>query len=691
MPGHFWKFIRIFNIAHKSHPPLPYKIVTITDQPNPDRIKKTDDMKRKIYTSGNQYSLLMTLLILFFAGTLYSQNQATSPVMQPVKNSLSSAMPVHPSFTATGKFLGVSRPLRDIAPLSADELKALKQENADRIINEEERERSYPFAETALPKGEDGAWQKEMGSRNLFRGPLINFEGQTSGSFPSDDNGVVGKNHYMQTVNATYAIYDKTGNLVAGPNNLNTLFGNKPGASRNDGDPIILYDEQADRWLVTEFSVPKDGSTNYILMAVSTTNDPTGTWYQYSFAAATMPDYPKFGVWRDGYYMGDNCGSGLTDTYVYERSKILTGDSTAQVVGFVNSWRPGGTGGFRVVPPLDNDGAFAPEGSPGLYIAINDDAASGTKDQVWIYELAVNWAITSASTFNRVQQIDVQPFSTNFGTDDDNIRQKGVTRKLDAIPMIIMNAPQYRNFGSYQTIVCCHTVNVDQKGRAGIRWYEFRKTTGNWEIRQQGTYSPDTNSRWMGSVVLNGSNTIGMGYSVSSDGEYPGIRYCGQSATAYLAGNSNMDIAEDTILVGNASQSIYNRWGDYTSISIDPTDDKTFWYTNQYATASAPNTKIASFKIVDPQGVPTATDASGKQVSIRPNPTRGVFRIVPLNKSGLALDVSVEDQSGKIILAKTFSGNTEYTIDLSRASDGLYNIVIRSAGWTETVKLVVQR
>jgi len=648
-------------------------------------------MKTQSYPAGNYNSLLLLLLILLFTGALNAQNKSVFSGNQPGKNSFTPTVPVHPSFISTGKFLGVSQPLRDIPPLTSDELKALKLKYSESLINEEDKERSYPFAETALPKGEDGAWQKEMGTQKLFRSPLLNFEGQVSSFFPSDDNGTVGRSHYMQTVNTTYAIYDKSGTLVAGPNNLNTLFGNKPGASRNDGDPVILYDEQADRWLVTEFSVPKDGTPNYILMAVSTTNDPTGTWYQYSFLAATMPDYPKFGVWRDGYYMGDNCGSGLTDTYVYERSKMLAGDSTAQVVGFVNTWRPGGTGGFRVVPPLDNDGEFAPEGSPGLYIAINDDASSGIKDQVWIYELAVNWTTPASSTFNRIQQIDVQPFSTNFGADDENIRQKGVSRKLDAIPMIIMNAPQYRNFGSYQTIVCCHTVNVDLKGRAGIRWYEFRKTTGNWEIRQQGTYSPDTNSRWMGSIVLNGSNTIGLGYSVSSLGEFPGIRYCGQSATAYIAGNSILDIAEDTILVGDASQSVYNRWGDYTSLSIDPTDDRTFWYTNQYATSSAPKTKIASFRIIDPLGVSTAAGGSGELVSIYPNPTRGVFRIVPSNKSGLTMNVVVEDEAGREILEKKFRGGNEYTIDLSQVAQGLYNIVIKADNWMETKKLVVSR
>ncbi len=631
---------------------------------------------KKLLFAGKVPALTFLLLVFLAGSSLRAQNQS---------------VPVHPTSVGTGTYWGLSRPLRDIPPLTAEQIQALKQKYTKRIMNPGKGERTYPFADVALPKGDDGAWQKEMGTRNLFRSPQVNFEGQEAASFPSDDNGTVGKSHYMQTVNTTYAIYDKTGTKVVGPTPMNKIFDTVPGANRNDGDPVMLYDEQADRWLATEFSVPKDGTPNYILMAVSQTNNPTGKWHVYSFVAATMPDYPKFGVWRDGYYMGDNNGNGTNDTYVYERSKMIIGDKNPQVVGFTNPNRPGGTGGFRVVPPLDNDGPFAPEGSPGLYIAVNDDAQSGTTDQLWIYELAVNWTNLTASTFSRVQQIDVQPFNNNFGPGEENIRQKNVDRKLDAVPQIIMNAPQYRNFGTYQTIVCCHTVNVDQKGRAGIRWYELRRTTGNWSIRQQGTYSPDTNSRWMGSIVLNGSNTIALGYSVSSKGEFPGIRYCGQSATAYLAGNSTLDITEDTIHSGTVSQSNENRWGDYTSLSVDPADDLTFWYTNQYATENGPKTKIASFKITDPTGVAPPAETPSQYVSIYPNPTRGLFRIVPLKESGSTLNVMVEDQAGKIILVKKFNGKKEYPIDLSQAAQGIYNIVIKTADWSETRRLVIQR
>ncbi len=523
-----------------------------------------------------------TLLLSIFIFTAYVMNSQDAPI--------------HPVSVVTGTYYGVSKPLRDLPPMSTEEFLKIEAKAKKNQFNKGLRYRNYPFASTALPKGDDPAWQRNMGTTHLSRSPIMNFDGQTSPYYPPDCNGTPGPNHYMQTINCVYAIYDKTGTLVAGPTNLNLLFGNVPGANRNDGDPIILYDEQADRWLVTEFSIPYSGP-NYMLMAVSTTNDPTGTWHQYSFQVAAMPDYPKFGVWQDGYYMGDNNYSGL-DIYVMEREPMLTG-GTAQLVGFNNPWRPTSSDGFMCVPPLDNDGDFAPDGSPGLYIAFNDDALGGGSDQLWIYELDVDWNTPSASTFDRVQQIDVLPFNASFGPTWNNIIQPGTGQKLDGIPQVVMNAPQYRNFGSYQTIVCCHTVNVDGANHAGMRWYELRRTNGDWTVRQQGTYAPDDESRWMGSVMLNGSNKIALGYSVSSSSVYPSIRYCGQSPNEYANATGVLDIPEDTIYNGAYSQNSYNRWGDYSLMAVDPVDDETFWYTNQYVgSGNSRRTRIASFQFI---------------------------------------------------------------------------------------------
>ncbi|MCX6277795.1 MAG: hypothetical protein NT004_06840 [Bacteroidetes bacterium] len=524
-------------------------------------------------------------------------------------------VPIHPSLIGKIEFKGISPPLRDLPAVTAEEFAAMKEKALKRAANKKIEPRLYPYAETALPKGPDAAWQKTMGESSGSKAPIYNFEGQTTTSFPPDCNGTAGPNHYMQTVNTTYAIYSKTGSLLAGPTNMNLLFGSVPGATCNDGDPLIQYDEQAGRWLAVEFSLC--GSNDLMLIAVSTTNDPTGTWYQYSFDVADTPDYEKIGVWQDGYYMGTNTSSG-NDIYVFERSKMLVGQ-TAQMVAFDNSWRPGT--GFLCVPPLDNDGVAAPAGSPGMFIAFNDDAVAGGSDQLWIYQLAVNWITPSASTFTRTQQLNVTPFDSQFTPSWDDITQPN-SQKLDGVPQVIMNAPQYRNFGAYQTIVCCHTVDVDATNHAGIRWYELRKTppATTWTIRQQSTFAPDIHSRWMGSIMLNGSGKIALGYSISSSTIYPGIRYCGQSATAYGGATGVLDIPEEIIHNGTVAQTSYNRWGDYSLMSVDPSDDQTFWFSSEYVKTggTTKGSKIASFKFGNAPAVATlpATSVTGTTATI---------------------------------------------------------------------------
>lgn len=588
--------------------------------------------------------------------------------------------PVHPATISTGKYLGLTRPLRDIPALTAAEYTALEKKGLTRKLNKGLEFRTFPFTAFARPNGPDPIRQDVMGSRHGSKSPVLNFDGANSPYFPPDCNGTAGPNHFMQTINTVYSIYDKSGTLVAGPTALNQLFTGVPGANYNDGDPIILYDEQADRWVVTEFSI--SGGTDYILFAVSTTNDPTGTWHKYSFPVSSLPDYPKFSVWRDGYYMGDNNTSG-NDIYVFERSKMLNGEP-AQSVGFNNPWRPTSVDGFMCVPPIDNDGAFAPENAPGMFIAFNDDALGGGTDQLWLYELTVDWITPSSSTFQRIQQIDVEPFSSDFGNNWNNIDQKGVSQRVDAIPQVIMNVPQYRNFGAYETILCCHTVNVDGVRHAGIRWYELRKIAADWEVRQQSTYAPDSHSRWMGSIMLNGSGELGLAYSISSLDLNPGIRYCGQTSGAFAAGNNTLDIEEDTIIEGSYSQTGANRWGDYAQVSVDPTDDKTFWFTSQYiGPSNARKTRIASFKF---NFAPMATTLPADTIT-----STGATLHGEVNPNGVATDFHFEYGLTPFSMANTTpavpAGAGAASVPVSAVVSGLlpgttyyYKVVAESTG-----------
>jgi len=641
-------------------------------------------MKTRNFINLALWSLVLIFVFMPGHKSSMAQNPAAPANPAQVNTEQSQNTVVYPTAVSYGTFLGATRPLREIPPSNQKERN--RKKFREEYLNPTMKYRSYPNADHALPIGEDPVAQKQMGTLLFDQSQQVNFDGQSAFIVP-DDNGTAGPDHYMQTINSTYAIYDKSGILQAGPTNLNELFEDVPGAEWNDGDPIVMYDEQAGRWLVAEFSIPS-AAPNYILVAVSETDDPTGSWYPYSFELPAMPDYPKFGVWRDGYYVGVNNTEGKNDIFVLERSKMILGE-TAQMVSFKNPYRPG-LGGFMVVPPVDNDGAFAPEGSPGQFVAFNDDAWNGF-DQLWIYELAVNWTNPQTSTFRRSQQIDVASFSSDFGSDWNNIRQKGKTQKLDAVNAIIMNMPQYRNFGSYQTLVCNHTVNVDGKGRAGVRWYELRKTDALWTIRQQSTYTPDTNSRWMASILLNGENKIGLGYSISSLGEYPGIRFCGQSSTSYLAGNSTLDIAESTIWAGNYSQDSTNRWGDYTSLAIDPTDDKTFWYTNEYIMNDNKRaTRIASFAFESPVSVNPAESNENSLFRVFPNPSQGIFTITPQNDAVPSLDVQVYDLAGRLVFEKQYGSQNEYILDLSQAKSGIYTLRLQSLRAVQTIKLIKQ-
>ncbi len=529
---------------------------------------------------------------------------------------------------------------------------------SDIIRNPKLKERSYPFVDIALPKGNDPVWQTFRGQLKSGSQIITSFEGQSTTSDPSDCNGSVGPNHYMQTVNSTYGIYNKvTGALIESGALSNFFPVELPGGGDNDGDPIVIYDEIEQRWLISQF---KTTGIYYMLIAISKTNDPTGQWDSYSFEMNGYPDYLKFGIWQDGYYLATNTSSG-SDVYVFEKAAMMAGSEIPKYIGFTNPNRPTTIDGFHCIMPLDNDYALAPPGSPGLFITINDDAVGAGTDQLWLYECKADWTTIANSTFNRVQQINVAPFDSNFGTGLDNISQPN-GKKIDAIPQVLMFRAQYINFGTYQTIMACHTVDVNNTDRAGIRWYELQKTTGDWFVRQQSTYSPDSHSRWMGSISMNKNGEIALGYSISSTNLPPGIRVAGQSATANASTNNLLDVPEKTIVNGTISQSSSDRWGDYSQMSVDPSNNADFWFTSQYMLSNSnKGSKITQF-IFTTLCTPPSIEASNFSSPVINNTdmiinwTRGngdsVFIIA---KQGTAVDMNPE--SGTAYTASNIFGN----------------------------------
>lgn len=425
---------------------------------------------------------------------------------------------------------------------------------------------------------------------------IQNFEGMPniSGSVPPDTHGEAGLNHYFQVVNCAYSIYNKSGYKILGPLASSTVWTGMPN-NANSGDAIVLYDEQANRWLFSQFSLPNGSSTApfYQMIAVSQTPDPTGSWYRWEYEFSKMPDYPKFGVWPDAYYMSANLFMGGwvgNGAYSFDRAAMIAGNPDAARISFTLS---PGTDGFISPLPTDCDGTFPAMGTPNYFIYI----ATGGTQRLGIYEFHSDWATPANSTFGNLTYLNVNPFGT-LGGYGSGIPQKGSPQKLETLADRLMYRLQYRKFNSYSSMVMNHSVNAGS-GNAGIRWYELRPGGTSWSIYQQATYAPDLHSRWMGSIAQDTAGTISMGYSVSSSTIFPGIRYTGRLKNDPL---NQMTITEKTIINGGGSQtgvwSGRSRWGDYSAISVDPSSPTTFWFTTEYyATTSSSSwqTRIASF------------------------------------------------------------------------------------------------
>ncbi len=450
--------------------------------------------------------------------------------------------------------------------------------------------------------------------------PRINFEGIANTAnpvliSPPDPDGDVGPNHYVQVVNVQYSVYTKTGIRLVGPAQIGTLFAGFPidDCAGFNGDPIVLHDQQADRWLITQFTV--DGPEYWNCVAISTGPDPTGSYHRYAFSTGpNFPDYPKYGVYPDSYFIStrefapDDSFYGV-GAYALEKQRMLAGDPAARAISFVlppgdSPWLPGDG-----LLPTDWDGNRAPgRGTPNWFVGTQDDDGpyGAPFDALNVFEFNVAWRPTPRATFGLAAQLPVPEFDSIFPCEPapnprDCIAQPGTTNKLDILSY--RQRPTwrlaYRNFGAYESLVTNQSVEA-RPGEAGVRWYELRRPRGaaTPSLYQQGTFAPgDGVQRWMGSVAQDKNGNIALGYSVSNGTDvFPGIRYTGR-----LSGDPAGILArgEQTLINGTGSQLVSSRWGDYTAMHVDPVDDCTFWYTNQYFETSSPNgwqTRIGSFK-----------------------------------------------------------------------------------------------
>jgi len=441
----------------------------------------------------------------------------------------------------------------------------------------------------------DPVLQTWLGPPNIPT-PLLNFEGidypgVSCNCAPPDTNGDVGPNHYVQIVNTGYRVYNKSGASVFGPVSINTLWSGFGGGcqTNNNGDPTVVYDSINDRWVIAQFSV---STTPYLeCVAVSTSGDPTGSFNRYAFNYGTVDfnDYPKMGVWPDAYYTTYNIfanGASFTGAEVcaLDRAKMLNGQAATQQC-FKTSNLYGG------LLPSDLDGpTLPPAGSPNYVLGLglsNNDLA--------FWKFHVDWTTPANTTFTGPSVITVAAYTALCNGARTCVPQSGTTQQLDGLSDRLMNRLAYRNFGDHESLLVNHSVVA--AGGGGVRWYEIRSPGTTPTVFQQGTYAPDASYRWMGSVAMDQSGDIGLGFSVSSSTLHPEIHYTGR-----LVGDpaGTMPQGEATIIAGAGSQTGgLTRWGDYSDITVDPSDGCTFWYTTEYIPSNGSfnwHTRVGTFK-----------------------------------------------------------------------------------------------
>lgn len=436
--------------------------------------------------------------------------------------------------------------------------------------------------------------------------PLQNFDGLTyTGWFPPDPNGDVGPNHYIQVVNASnVAIFSKAGTLLASFH-YNSLFASAfapCNAPLQRGDPIVVYDPIANRWIISDFAYANDNGPYYQCIAVSMTGDPvSGGWWLYTIQAdATLfNDYPKLSVWSDGIYMTADMFVGRSGPFsnvrawAFNRDDLISGAPSGLRSVYFNL-----PSNYIHLLPSNLRGALPPASRPNFLVSIDEP------NNLWLWKFQVNWSNLLNSTLTGPTNLTVANFTMPcyWASILACVPQLGSSERVDALGDRLMMQLQYRNIGGTESLWVNHTVAAGPEvgWPTGVRWYEIRNPNGSPIVYQQGTFQPDSNYRFMGSLAVDQQGNMALGYSVSSATMYPAIRYAGRMASDPLG---KLCVSETSLIEGTGSQSGESRrWGDYSAMTIDPTDDLTFWYVNQYysITGGGWKTRIGSFRIGDP-------------------------------------------------------------------------------------------
>ena len=540
---------------------------------------------------------------------------ALVPVQVLAKNSSPKPFVIHASHH------DISLPLREMATMTAQHLPGTGHVIPLRPTR--------PLPTGRAPVGEDQVLQNDalplVGTINGLN--MDGITGDPSGVAPPDTQGAVGDNvtnQYVTIVNEVYAVYNKTtGATILGPTSIDAIWSGFSGAcsTGNGGDVVVLFDKLASRWVVSQLG---PGFTSYCI-AVSTTDDATGSYARYEFDfGSNIPDYPKLGVWPDAYYWTSNTfQNGATFIgampCAYDRTSMLSGGA-ANAVCFQEG------SSVASLLPADLDGNTAPpSGEPNPYLELLDTSDLG------LFKFHVDFANPLNSTFTGPTSIAVASYSQACGGQGTCVPQSGTSQQLDSLGDRLMYRNAYRNLNGTEYLVVNHSVTAGSS--VGVRWYQITNPNGTPTVAQQGTFAPDSTFRWMGSIAMDKAGDIALGYSASSSSIHPAVRYTGR-VPSDPAGQME---SEASIIEGPGSQTGgLSRWGDYSSMSIDPSDDCTFFYTTEYLPNNGSfnwNTRIGSFFFPSCTGTPgySMSASPGSQSVVPGGSTSYTATVTPFN------------------------------------------------------------
>jgi hypothetical protein len=478
-----------------------------------------------------------------------------------------------------------------------------------------------------------------------------------SGFLPPDPTGAVGPNHYVHSVNSLVKIFSKTGTLLVGPVNLSTFLG----IPSNNGDPIVLYDQLADRWFVSEFG--SLGSNLGLAIGVSETSDPAGAYNVWQYDMGGFPDYPHYGLWHDGYYGTSNfigAGGQRTNSFVADRTAMLAGEPSPQMVIFDLPDLITNPLTIQSAEPANLLGTDVDTSLPGYITYLQDDdwTAAIPFDHLKIWEIEMDWFNPGASTISAPLLIPTDPFDAGevFGNGNGSLRQPGTSQRLAGHGGIISFAANFRPFATHNSWLITFNTFIDANETNGIRWIELRNDGSNpWSIYQEGTYSiADGHSRLMSSSAMDELGNIALAYTTASTSLAVSLRYTGRFDGDPLG---TMTVAEEVIINGPGVRTNTNRYGDYSHMTMDP-DNFTFWHTSDYFSSNNFwRSRIASFRIfgrvTNDTGVVSINSPDNGILSNAENVEVSIRNFSPDPLSNIPIELRVD---GNLVATETFTG-----------------------------------